>query len=141
MLASALSSRRGVIKVRVNSRRSMLAADMSSREYMEKLLGVTEPCGMTVSARIPADQGYSTGYLHGVEGDLADHKLLQCIESSVLLVSVVWNGKVVTLRFAGSAPPEHVSLFKLRCRLCPARPLPLQCMQCGRLGHATATCR
>ncbi|KAH7987858.1 uncharacterized protein LOC119376683 [Rhipicephalus sanguineus] len=140
-LASALSSRPGVIKVRVNSRRNIVAADVSSRECIEELLGVTELCGIPVSARLPADRGYSTGYLHGVEGDLTDDDLLQSIESSVPLVSAARNGNTVTLRFAGPVPPEHVSLYKLRCRVRPARPRPLQCLQCGRLGHATATCR
>ncbi|KAH7985593.1 hypothetical protein HPB52_025535 [Rhipicephalus sanguineus] len=140
-LASALSSRPGVIKVRVNSRRNIVAADVSSGECIEELLGVTELCGIPVSARLPADRGYSTGYLHGVEGDLTDDDLLQSIESSVPLVSAARNGNTVTLRFAGPVPPEHVSLYKLRCRVRPARPRPLQCLQCGRVGHATATCR
>ncbi|KAH8042779.1 hypothetical protein HPB51_025831 [Rhipicephalus microplus] len=65
------------------------------------------------------DARYSTGYLHSVEGDLADHELLQCIESSVSVVSAVRITKTVTLRFAGTVPSEHESLFKLRCRARP----------------------
>ncbi|KAL3180793.1 hypothetical protein MRX96_037217 [Rhipicephalus microplus] len=49
MLACALSSPRGVIKVLVNSRRNIVAADVSSREC---LLGVMELCGIPVSTRI-----------------------------------------------------------------------------------------
>ncbi|KAH7952372.1 hypothetical protein HPB52_022046 [Rhipicephalus sanguineus] len=141
VVASALSTRPGVLKVRVNRRRNIVAADVSSRECIEELLSVTELCGIPVSARLPADRGYSTGCLHGMEGDLTDDELLQSIESSVTLVSAARNGNTVTLRFAGPIPPEHVILYKLSCRVRPARPRPLQCLQCSRLGHATATCR
>ncbi|KAH7985097.1 hypothetical protein HPB51_026880 [Rhipicephalus microplus] len=63
-----------VIKVWVNSRRNIVAADVFTREYLEKLLGVTELCGIPVSARSPADRRYSRGYLHSVEGDKAKRK-------------------------------------------------------------------
>ncbi|KAL3251172.1 hypothetical protein MRX96_017777 [Rhipicephalus microplus] len=129
MLTFALSPRRGVIKVRANSHQNIVVVDMSSRERLEELFGV---CGISGSARIPADRGYSTGYLHGVEGDLADHELLQCIESSVTVVCAVRCGKAVTLRFASPVPTKQVSIFKLRCRVRPARPRPLLCMHCGR---------
>ncbi|KAH7975585.1 hypothetical protein HPB52_003535 [Rhipicephalus sanguineus] len=138
---SRLRYRRGIIKVRVNRRRNIVAADVPSRKCLEELLGVTELCGIPVCARVPADRRYSTGYLHGVEGDPADDELLQCIESNVPVVSAVWNGNTVTLRFAGPAPSKHVCLFKLRCRVRPARPRPLQWLQCGRLGHVAASCR
>ncbi|KAH7964222.1 hypothetical protein HPB51_027542 [Rhipicephalus microplus] len=120
--------------------RNIVAADVTSQDCLEELLGVTERGGIPVSARIPADRGYSTGHLNGVEGDLADHRLLQGIESSVSEVSTVQGRNAVTLRFAGPVPPEHVSLIKMWCRVLPARPRSLQCMQCGRLGHATAIC-
>ncbi|KAL3201225.1 hypothetical protein MRX96_012713 [Rhipicephalus microplus] len=130
MLASALSSWRGVIKVRVNTRQNIVAADVSSRECLEKLLGASELCGIPVSARIPGDVGESTEYLHGVKGDLADQELLQCIESCVLVVSLLLSGNAVTLQFAGPVPPEYVILFKLLCWVRPARPRSLKCMQC-----------
>ncbi|KAL3248101.1 hypothetical protein MRX96_056674 [Rhipicephalus microplus] len=107
MLATALSSKRSVIKMRVNSRQNIVAANVSSRECLEEILGVTELCGMPVSTRIPADRGYSTGYLHGVERDLGDHELLQRIESSVPMVSVIRSGNAVTLWFAGPVPQKH----------------------------------
>ncbi|KAL3215678.1 hypothetical protein MRX96_033521 [Rhipicephalus microplus] len=65
-LVSALSSGCGVIKERVNNRRNIGAADVSSMECLEEILDVTELCSISVSTRIPADRGYSTGYLHGV---------------------------------------------------------------------------
>lgn len=47
----------------------------------------------------------------------------------------------MVLRFAGPLPPESVSIFRLRFTVRPARPRPLQCQQCGRLGHVAAACR
>ncbi|KAL3251173.1 hypothetical protein MRX96_017778 [Rhipicephalus microplus] len=117
MLAFALSSRRGVIKGRANSHRNIVVVDMSSRERLEELLGV---CGISGSARIPADRGYSTGYLHGVEGDLADHELLQCIESSVTVVCAVRCGKAVTLRFASPVPTKQAAFGAPRPAPTPA---------------------
>ncbi|KAH7934582.1 hypothetical protein HPB51_029053 [Rhipicephalus microplus] len=86
--------------------RNIVAADVTSQDCLEELLGVTERGGIPVSARIPADRGYSTGHLNGVEGDLADHRLLQGIESSVSEVSTVQGRNAVTLRFAGPVPPR-----------------------------------
>ncbi|KAH7952533.1 hypothetical protein HPB52_023868 [Rhipicephalus sanguineus] len=135
-LASALSSRPSVMKVRVNSRQNIVAADVSSRECIEELLGVTELCGIPVSARLPADRGYSTGYLHSVEGDLTDDELLQSIQSSVPLVSAARNGYTVTLRFAGAVPPDHVS--RVHCNACSVAALDMQQRPAGELTAAYA---
>ncbi|KAH7936349.1 hypothetical protein HPB52_021555 [Rhipicephalus sanguineus] len=140
-LHAEFASGAGMCVIDAARRRNIVAANVSSRECIDEILGGTELCGIPLSARLPADRGYSTGYLHGMEGDLTDDELLQSIESSVPLVSAARNGNTVTLRFADPVPPEHVSLYKLRCRVRAARTRPLQCMQCGRLGHAAATCR
>ncbi|KAL3217011.1 hypothetical protein MRX96_032667 [Rhipicephalus microplus] len=98
MMTSVLPSQRGVIKVRVNSRRNILAADVSSRQCVEEWLGVTDLCGIPVSTRIPADPRIQ-------------HRIpARC----------------------GSCRVSGVPCYRWR---------PLRCMQCGRLGPATATCR
>ncbi|KAH8033275.1 hypothetical protein HPB51_008758 [Rhipicephalus microplus] len=66
-----------------------------------------ELSGIPMSAEIPADRGYNTEYLHGVEGDLVDHERLQCIESSVLVVLAVRSRNAVTLRFADPATHQN----------------------------------
>ncbi|KAH7963698.1 hypothetical protein HPB52_022426 [Rhipicephalus sanguineus] len=87
VLAFALSARPGVIKVRVNSRRNVKAADVSCRKFLDDLPGVTERCRIPVCARVPADRGLSTKYLHGVDGYTADDELFQSVESSLVVVS------------------------------------------------------
>ncbi|KAH7963699.1 hypothetical protein HPB52_022427 [Rhipicephalus sanguineus] len=101
-LTFALSARRGVIKVRVSSRRNVKAADLFSRMFLDDLVGVTVHCRIPVCARVPADRGFSTGYLHGVDGYTADDELFQSVESSLLMVS------------AAETADTH-------CRSCPTR--------------------
>ncbi|XP_037576998.1 uncharacterized protein LOC119459253 [Dermacentor silvarum] len=114
-LAAALSARPGVVVVRVNHKRNIVAADTTTRECLEELMAVTELGGIAVTARLPAERGKSTGFLHGVDGEHTDEDLLRAIHSSVPVVSAA--------------------------RVRPARPRPLQCRQCGRFGHVTETCR
>lgn len=67
-LAAALSARPGVAVVRVNHKRNIVAADTTTRECLEELMAVTELGGIAVTARLPAERGKSTGFLHGVDG-------------------------------------------------------------------------
>nr|XP_050035619.1 mucin-2-like [Dermacentor andersoni] len=140
-LAATLSSRPGVAVVRVNHKRNIVAADTTTRKCLEELLAVTELHGIPVTARLPAERGKSTDFLHGVVGLPADKDLLGAIESSVPVLSATREESTITIRFAGPVPPEHVRLFKLGFRERPARPLPVQCRQCGRFGHVLESCR
>nr|XP_054922940.1 microtubule-actin cross-linking factor 1, isoforms 6/7-like [Dermacentor andersoni] len=72
-----------VVVVRVNHKRNIVVADTTTRECLEELLAVTELHGIPVTARLPAERGKSTGFLHGVVGLPADTDLLGAIESSV----------------------------------------------------------
>ncbi|XP_070381709.1 uncharacterized protein [Dermacentor albipictus] len=139
-LAATLSSRAGVAAVRVNHRRNIVAADTTTRECQEELLAITELRGISVTARLPAVRGQSTGYLHGVDGLPEDADLLGAIVSSVPVLSATRDGSTVTIRFAGPVPPERLSLYKLGFRVRPARPRPVQCRQCGRFGHVLESC-
>ncbi|XP_065311912.1 mucin-19-like [Dermacentor albipictus] len=139
-LAATLSSRAGVAAVRVNHRRNIVAADTTTRECQEELLAITELRGISVTARLPAVRGQSTGYLHGVDGLPEDADLLGAIVSTVPVLSATRDGSTVTIRFAGPVPPERLSLYKLGFRVRPARPRPVQCRQCGRFGHVLESC-
>ncbi|KAH7975406.1 hypothetical protein HPB52_001397 [Rhipicephalus sanguineus] len=66
---------------------------------------------------------------------------LRGIPSAVPVLSATREGRTVTLRFGGPVPPEGVALFRVCFPVRPARPLPLQCKQCGRYGHAREACR
>nr|XP_050031672.1 uncharacterized protein LOC126527867 [Dermacentor andersoni] len=131
-LAAALSSRPGLSAVRVNHRRNIVAADTTTQECLEGLLKLTELHAIPVTARLPAECGKSTGFLHGVSGLPAGTDLLGAIESSIPVLSATMDGSTVTIRFAGPVTSEHVRLCKQGFRVRPARPRPVQC---GRFGH------
>lgn len=139
-IAQALSLHPGVAAIRVNQHRNVVAVDVSSQECLVKLLALTELKGIPVTARQPADRRTSMGFLHGVDGDAADENLLSGLQSAVRVLSASREGRTVTLRFEGPVPPDHVTLFRVRFPVRPARPRPLQCRQCGRYGHVRETC-
>ncbi|XP_070377574.1 uncharacterized protein [Dermacentor albipictus] len=64
-----------VVVVRVNHKRNIVAADTTTRECLEELLAVAELHGIPATARLPAERGKSTGFLHGVVGLPADTDL------------------------------------------------------------------
>ncbi|KAH7973252.1 hypothetical protein HPB52_023266 [Rhipicephalus sanguineus] len=131
------SSRNGVSAIRINHKRNIVAAAVTT-ECLEQLLAVKELKGILVSAREPSDHRTSTGFLHGADGEPTDASLLPGIDSSVPVLSATREGSTVTLRVNGPVPPEYVTPFLVQFRVRPARPL--QCCQCGRFGHVKETC-
>nr|XP_050025264.1 nascent polypeptide-associated complex subunit alpha, muscle-specific form-like [Dermacentor andersoni] len=108
--------------VRVNHRRNIVAADTTTQQCLEGLLKLSELHAIPVTARLPAERGKSTGFLHGVSGLPADTELLGPIESDVPVLSATLDGSTVTIRFAGpskasEAPPSTVQAVRpLRTR-------------------------
>ncbi|KAH8021736.1 hypothetical protein HPB51_016684 [Rhipicephalus microplus] len=139
-IAQALWLHPGVAAIRVNQHRNVVAVDVTSQECLVKLLALTELKGIPVTTRQPADRRTSMGFIHGVDGDAADENLLSGLQSAVRVLSASREGRTVTLRFEGLVPPDHVTLFRVRFPVRPARPRPLQGRQCGRYGHVRETC-
>ncbi|KAH7969992.1 hypothetical protein HPB52_023655 [Rhipicephalus sanguineus] len=81
-LAAALAKRPGVLAVRVNHRRNIVAADASTPTCLSELLAIRELGGVPLTAREPADRRFSTGFVYGVDGDLTDTELLAGITSA-----------------------------------------------------------
>ncbi|KAH7936015.1 hypothetical protein HPB52_016447 [Rhipicephalus sanguineus] len=139
-LAAAFAMRPDVVAVRINHRRNIVAADASTQPCLSELLTIKELNGIPVTARVPADRRTSVGFVHGVDGEPSDKQLLEGITSTVPVVAATRQGSTVRLQFAGSQPPERVSLCGIWLRVRHARPRPIQCRQCGRLGHVTEAC-
>ncbi|KAH7982908.1 hypothetical protein HPB52_008092 [Rhipicephalus sanguineus] len=139
-LAAAFAMRPDVVAVRINHRRNIVAADASTQPCLSELLTIKELNGIPVTARVPADRRTSVGFMHGVDGQPSDKQLLEGITSTVPVVAATRQGSTVRLQFAGSQPPERVSLCGIWLRVRHARPRPIQCRQCGRLGHVTEAC-
>ncbi|KAH7972489.1 hypothetical protein HPB52_012590 [Rhipicephalus sanguineus] len=139
-LASALAKRPGVLAVRVNHRRNIVAADASTPACSSELLTIKELGGVPVNAREPVDRRASTGYVCGVDGDITDAELLAGITSAVPVLSATREGATVKLHIAEPLPPELVVLHDLRLRVRHVRPRPSQCQKCGRFGHLAEAC-
>ncbi|KAH7982919.1 hypothetical protein HPB52_008103 [Rhipicephalus sanguineus] len=135
-----LLSRPGVAAIRINHKRNIVAADVTTRECLGQLLALTELQGISVTAKEPADRQSSIGFLHGVDGKPDSATLLTSIQSSLPVLSATREGSTVTVRLAGPVPPQHLTLFLVGFLVRLARPRPLQCRQCGCFGHTKETC-
>ncbi|KAH7973256.1 hypothetical protein HPB52_023321 [Rhipicephalus sanguineus] len=125
-LAAALAKRPGVLAVRVNHRRNIVAADASTPACLSELLAIREVGVVPVTAREPADRRTSIGFVYGVDGDTTDAELLAGVISAVPVLSATREGATVKLRFAKPLPPERVALHGLRLRVRQVRPRPSQ---------------
>ncbi|KAL3188134.1 hypothetical protein MRX96_004130 [Rhipicephalus microplus] len=139
-LEAALAKRPGVMAVRVNHRRNIVAADAATPACVTELLSITELSGVPVTARELVDRGSSVCFLHGVDGDLTDSELAAGLVSPVPVLVSNKEGQTVRLRFASSQPPDRVTLCGLQLRVRHARPRQLQCRQCGRFRHVSEAC-
>ncbi|KAL3228677.1 hypothetical protein MRX96_023808 [Rhipicephalus microplus] len=131
ILSQALYARPGVAAIRVNQKRNNVAADATTREFLEQLLTIKELKGIPVTAKEPADHKTSTGFLHGVNGEPAVDSLLPGIQSAVPVLSAAREKRTVTLRFACPVHRStcHSSWHASQCGR--PDPAPLQCRQCG----------
>ncbi|KAK8770632.1 hypothetical protein V5799_012902 [Amblyomma americanum] len=140
-LAEELGSRPGVLAVRVNTRRGVVAADVGSDAALRELLAMSVIRGVAVSAREPATRNHCSGLVFGVDGRRTVEQLLAATESAVPIVSASLTDSTLTVRFAAPTPPAHISIHRRRLAVRPCRPRPLQCGKCGGLGHITGACR
>ncbi|KAH7931955.1 hypothetical protein HPB51_029637 [Rhipicephalus microplus] len=128
-LTAALAGWPGVVVVRVNHRRNIVAADTASPERLHELLTITELNGMPVTTREPADSRVSTGFVYGVDGDLTNAELLRGIASAAPVTAATREGGTVKLHFASPSPPDHITISGQPPRV---RPCTGDCIRCGR---------
>ncbi|KAK8775013.1 hypothetical protein V5799_010454, partial [Amblyomma americanum] len=138
-IAAQLSKLPGVKAVRVNFRRNVVAVDAHASADLDPLLGITTICDIKVRAK-EAGGNSCTGRVFRVDRALSTEDIMSGIECKVPVLACTRSGNDIILRFAGTHPPEEVSLFKLRRPVRARLPRPLQCLQCGVIGHATAVC-
>ncbi|KAK8775587.1 hypothetical protein V5799_031068, partial [Amblyomma americanum] len=138
-IAAQLSKLPGVKAVRVNFRRNVVAVDANASADLDPLLGVSTICDIKVRAK-EAGGNTCTGRVFRVDRTLSAEDILSGIESKVPVLACSRSRNDVILRFAGTHPPEEIYLFKLRRPVRARQPRPLQCLQCGVIGHATAAC-
>lgn len=137
-IAAQLTAQPGVLDVRVNTRRNVVAADAATVETLGTLLATTNIGGIEVSPREPSSS--STGVIVVDDATITAETIASSLESPVPVQSAVRRGSTVYLRFLAPVPPAEVALHKLRRLVRPCQPRPLQCGRCGGLDHATVSC-
>lgn len=138
-IAAQLSRVPGAKRVRVNFRGNVVAVDCTPGADTAPLLTVQHIGQVEVRAKMAA-KGTCAGVLYGVDPSLDTETVLENLECPAPVISCTRNGRDVVVRFAGSAPPAEVALFKHARSVRARRRRPLQCRKCGGYGHCDATC-
>ncbi|KAH7953378.1 hypothetical protein HPB49_007502 [Dermacentor silvarum] len=139
-IAAQLSRVLGAKRVRINLRGNVVAVDCEPGANSSPLLAVSTICGVDVKAKAANNKNVCTGVVFGVDPTFDCDTLAQNIESSAPIVACSCSGRNLVVKFAGSAAPSEVALFKQQRPVRPRRPRPLQCTNCGRYGHIAPTC-
>ncbi|KAL3188026.1 hypothetical protein MRX96_004261 [Rhipicephalus microplus] len=141
LAGAALAGRPGVVAVRVNHRRNIVAADAVSPECLRELLTIAELNRIPIIAREPTNRHISTSFVYDVDGDFTNTELLRGIVSAAPVTAATREGGTVKLHFASPSPADCITIFGLQLRVRPVRPCPRQCRQCGHFGHVTEPCQ
>lgn len=139
-ISSLLAAVDGVVRVRVNFRRNVVAADVPIGSPLEPLLAITDICGISVRARRASNNNTCSGIIFGVDTALGEDDIRKNIASDLPVTACSRSGKNLIVRFEGTKPPAEVSLYKQRRTVKARRPRPVQCDSCGRYGHVQTTC-
>ncbi|XP_037529321.1 uncharacterized protein LOC119406663 [Rhipicephalus sanguineus] len=138
-ISSFLATVDGVVRVRVNFRRNVVAADTPTGSPLDPLLSISDICGIAVRARQAANNTCS-GIIFGVDTALGEEEIRENISSNLPVTSCSRSGHNIIVRFEGSKPPTEVALYKQRRTVKPRRPRPVECGRCLRYGHVEAAC-
>lgn len=131
-----------ILEVRLNPRRNVVAVDAANQHIIEKLLQVTDICGIQVRPYIPRGPHTSVGVISGVDADIPDDELMKEITATkdVLHVHRLGSSLCVKVVFAGDALPSHVKAGFIRYPVRPFVPRATQCTKCWAFGHVQGTC-
>lgn len=150
-IVKELEDVRGVAAVRVNFQRNVVAVDGVEHSAVLALLATDSICGLDVVGReLAARPGTSSGVIYDhydVKGsftaeEMAETEIVSCVP--VISSHPTELGCSLLLRFDAPSPPPDVVVKKgfwgVEMDVKPNRPRPLQCSNCGRFNHATASC-
>lgn len=91
-MAEDLGSRPGVLAVRVNLRRNIVAVDAGCADTLRALLAATEICGLPVRGSEPTPRGQSAGLVFGVDSRRSVEQLTAAVRSPVPIASASLTG-------------------------------------------------
>ncbi|KAK8787276.1 hypothetical protein V5799_022953 [Amblyomma americanum] len=126
--SSFLYSLPGVLEVRINRQRIIIAVDVSSEESLAGLMGLRLLLSTPVRAFEASRFDGHIGTIFSVDPAVPDKGIADIIEASVL--SIRRRDGAVTIRF-GAAPLDWIQIAGLQFLVRPFKSRPLQCSQCG----------
>ena len=134
-----------ITDVRVNTRKNVLAIDVSNAAALNTLRNVTELDGMKVRSYIPVGYSVVTGVIYDVDTAIpsSDFDILvkPASEASVIAKVVrLGNSRCLKIVFKGDSLPSHVKVGHFRHPVRPFIPKPLQCHNCMKMGHVRSVC-
>lgn len=139
----------GVVAVRVNFQRNVVAVDGVDRSAVLALLATDSIGSLDVLGReLAASPETSSGIVYdhyNVKGRLTAQGVAEIVSSvPVASYHTTQLGCSMLLRFDAPAPPAEVTVIDqyrlVQLDVKPNRPRPLQCANCGRFNHATPSC-
>ncbi|XP_049274629.1 polycystic kidney disease protein 1-like 3 [Rhipicephalus sanguineus] len=110
-ISSFLATVDGVVRVRVNFRRNVVAADTPTGSPLDPLLSISDICGIAVRARQAANNTCS-GIIFGIDTALGEEEIRENISSNLPVTSCSRSGHNIIVRFEGSKSPTEVALYK-----------------------------
>lgn len=144
LLAEELDSHApdGVLQVRTNYRRNLLALDARNLESTQALLALKRLKGIPVQAFEASSNNMTAGVIRGLTMDVTDDDLQSAVRAVVPVHSVRRLGRSEALKivFAAECLPEHVTVGHTRFKVDPFIEKPLQCHKCCRFGHVEVAC-
>ncbi|KAK8768503.1 hypothetical protein V5799_015032 [Amblyomma americanum] len=97
----------GVLEVRINRRRYIIAADVASEESLAGLMGLRTLLNTPVRPFEASRPDGCLGTIFGVDPAVSDREITDTIEASVDIQNIRRRGDAVTIR-SSAAPPEQV---------------------------------
>lgn len=138
-MSAYLYGQPGVIEVRLNRKRNIVAADVSSQEARDHLLTLKSLLDIPVRSFEASRMDFHVGTIFGVDREVREQDIAEGIEADVEILGVRRRGHPVSVRFA-APPPNHVYINGMKFAVRPLKARPLQCTRCGAFNHVSAAC-
>lgn len=134
-----------ITDIRINTRKNILAVDVTHATAFDILRTVTDLNGIKVRSHITVDKDTAIGVIYDVDVAIPNEDLPILVktatpDSTIIQVSRIGNSRCVKIVFKGDTIPSNVKVGHFRHPVKPFIPKPLQCHKCLRLGHVRGVC-
>ncbi|XP_037514780.1 uncharacterized protein LOC119391178 [Rhipicephalus sanguineus] len=134
-----------IVDVRINSRKNVLAIDVTQRNTLDVLSNVKVLEDINVRSYIPDGRDSTAGVIYDVDISISESDfpvLIKPVTEGLIILQArrLGNSRCVKLVFKGDSLPSHVKVGHFRHAVRPFVPRPLQCRNCLKMGHVSAVC-